>query len=137
MVPAVIPHPTLPAGYNADPNDGDEVDGAGTNWLFWPALLDAFAPLQPFVLTPEMLAAFDDCPDVVVACVENTVTVPYASISYEVPYKNDTVVVAAENDLIMVAWQDDTVMVPPSRDVTVPPQSDVLTPARQAEEVAV
>ena len=70
-------HPVLPAGYNSDPNNGDEVDGAGTNWTVWPTLIDTFERKLPLILTAEMLAAFDDCADVVVDCVPDTVLIPF------------------------------------------------------------
>jgi hypothetical protein len=64
-------HPLLFAGFNADPINGDEADGAGTNWPIWPLLFDSFIGLTPLIVSEEMLDVFDECPDVVIARVDN------------------------------------------------------------------
>lgn len=77
MVQAVKPdpdlswlgHPVLPAGLNADDLNGDDYDGAGTNWPIWPTLFDTFVGFQVLIITDEMLDAFDNlCADYVLAC---------------------------------------------------------------------
>lgn len=64
-------HPDLFAGFNADPINGDVADGPGTNWPVWPVLFDCFIPLQPLIITEEMLAVFDGCADILIADVDN------------------------------------------------------------------
>jgi hypothetical protein len=63
-------------GYNADPSNGDEVNGGGTNWRISPVLTDTSETLEPLIVTQDMLAAFGtECADIVVACEPDTVTV--------------------------------------------------------------
>ena len=70
-------HPRLPAGFNQDPIDGDEVDGAGTNHPIWPELFDTFFSYKVMFVTEEMMNVFETaCPDYVVPCVPNTITFP-------------------------------------------------------------
>lgn len=70
-------HPVLPCGYNSWENDGDEVDGAGVNEPVSPVLFDTFEPLPVLLIDAEMQAAFDEeCPDLVVACVNDQVMIP-------------------------------------------------------------
>ncbi len=69
-------HPILPSGFNADPIDGDEVDGAGTNWAIWPVLFDSFIGLQPLIISEEMLAVFDGCADIVFRHPDNVIAFP-------------------------------------------------------------
>jgi hypothetical protein len=78
MVPPVsYDHPILPCGYNADDNNGDEVDGAGTNWPIWPAYFVSFQLRNLLILSPDTVSIFEtDCPDYVVPCANNTVTIP-------------------------------------------------------------
>ena len=65
-------HPKLPAGYNADDNDGDEVNGSGTNWPVWPRLFDTFVAFEVLLITQEMLDFFETgCPDYVVSPLDN------------------------------------------------------------------
>jgi len=67
-------HPLLPAGINADDNNGDEVDGAGTNWEIWPELFDSFIGLQVMLVDSEMMAVFDTgFPDYAPPCIPNTI----------------------------------------------------------------
>ena len=69
-------HPFLPCGYNSDPNNGDEVDGAGTNWRVSPVLTDVLVAGFPLIITPEMLAVFNECPDLVIDCELDTIVIP-------------------------------------------------------------
>jgi len=48
-------HPILPAGYNEDPNAGDELNGAGTNEAIWPVFIDTFTPMEVFLINEDML----------------------------------------------------------------------------------
>lgn len=69
--------PVLPSGYNADENNGDEVDGAGVNRPVYPELTDFFIGLEPIVLTEDMLAVFaTECPDIVFPMQPDTVVIP-------------------------------------------------------------
>jgi hypothetical protein len=76
MVQAMTDHPILPAGFNADPIDGDEVDGAGTNWPVWPVLVDTSECKRPLILTKESFEVFEGCADLVIAGVNNTIILP-------------------------------------------------------------
>ena len=69
-------HPILPAGFNADPIDGDEVDGAGTNWPVWPALVDTVEVHRPLILTKENFEVFEGCADLVIGGTNNTIILP-------------------------------------------------------------
>lgn len=104
-------HPTLPAGYNTTDNDGDMIDGPGVNWDVWPVLLDAAITLTPLVITPDMMAAFDGCPDLVVED-DNFETI--------VPGVNDLIVIAPE--IVLWTIDDDG-----WGTITVPPESWTLT----------
>jgi hypothetical protein len=70
-------HPQLPCGYNADDNNGDEVDGAGTNWSVWPDLFDTYVGLTVLVITGDMMDVFaTDCPDYIAPAFLNIITLP-------------------------------------------------------------
>lgn len=69
-------HPLLPAGFNADPINTDETDGAGINAPVWPVLFDTFESLRPLLITQEMLAVFDGCADLVIPAENDTITFP-------------------------------------------------------------
>jgi len=73
---AYFGHPILPAGFNSWDINGDEVDGAGVNEPVWPYLFDTFVALNPFILSTDMVAVFDGCPDYCVPCTDDTVTFP-------------------------------------------------------------
>jgi hypothetical protein len=75
MVEAMSNPYVIHDGYNADALNGDEFNGAGTNWPTVPALLDSFEMLPPVVLTAAVLDGFNDCPDLVVACQSDTLTI--------------------------------------------------------------
>lgn len=68
-------HPLLPAGYNSWEINGDEYNGAGVNEPVWPDFMDTFEGLSIMVLTPPMVAAFNDCPDFVVPAANNNIVV--------------------------------------------------------------
>lgn len=70
-------NPVLFAGFNADPINGDEADGAGTNWQVWPVLFDSYDGLEPLIITQEMLAAFDECADLILPAADNVITFPF------------------------------------------------------------
>lgn len=70
-------HPILPAGYNEDPIDGDDVDGAGTNETVWPHFFDTFTMMHLFIIDQDMLDIFETgCPDYVIPCGSNTIVFP-------------------------------------------------------------
>lgn len=68
--------PLLFAGFNADPINRDETDGAGTNAPVWPVLFNTYIGLAPLVITEELLAAFDECEDLVIPAENDTITFP-------------------------------------------------------------
>lgn len=70
-------HPILPCGINSWMIAGDELDGAGVNEPVWPLLFDSFEPVPVFIVTDEMMAAFDGCADYVVPCQNDTVMIPH------------------------------------------------------------
>jgi len=95
-------HPILPAGFNADDFNGDEMNGAGTNWPVWPVLFDTFVALDVFLVTEEMLEIFEGCADYVVSIGLKTVTFPR---------ENRVLLLNQEGvSTIQIAAQDDTVV---------------------------
>jgi hypothetical protein len=112
-------HPTLHAGFNADDINADEVDGAGTNWRIAPVLFDSFIALDVFILTPEMLAAFDECPDFVVAADWPAGIVPAEANVFTAAVNDWTVCEVSAREppiLIRADWLDATV---PAEDTTI------------------
>jgi hypothetical protein len=99
----VSDHPYLPAGYNADDWDGDEIDGAGTNWAIWPVLFDAYIGHSPVVITSDMLAVFDEaCPDFVPEYAKSTVVFPAVDRSINVTANGwTTISFAYQNNVIV------------------------------------
>jgi hypothetical protein len=77
-------HPLLPAGFNADEINGDEANGAGTNWPIGPMLFDTFEAFPLLFITAVMLDAFDECADY---------TVPGVNDTYMIPHEQDTLVI--------------------------------------------
>lgn len=73
MVAPMTIHPIFNAGLNSDDYDGDEFNGAGTNWPVSPVYFDSFEALSPVILTKEMLDAFEQCADLIFPCPENYV----------------------------------------------------------------
>jgi hypothetical protein len=70
-------HPKLPAGYDADDHNGDDINGAGTNWPVWPELFDTFVSFEVLFITEEMLEFFvTGCPDYVIPRVPNLTVLP-------------------------------------------------------------
>jgi hypothetical protein len=103
--------PDLFAGFNADPIDGDEVDGAGTNWDIWPVLFDSYEGLVPLVITQEMVDAFDGCADIVFPHADNEIMFPAAqrvltirpeARELEIPGESDTLEAPAVNDDVVI-----------------------------------
>jgi hypothetical protein len=116
-------HPILPAGFNADDNNGDEVDGAGTNWAIWPLLFDTFEGLKAIIVTDDMLSLFDEtCAD------------------YTVSAQNNLVVLMAENQEAVVrnlwgelvlAGQDNVIVFPAGpRETRIRPELDTARPSQ-------
>ena len=77
-------HPIMPTGYNSWEINGDEMDGAGVNEPVWPELFDTFESQAVLIITEEMIAAFDGCPD------------------FTIPCENDTLVIRHEPDTLMI-----------------------------------
>ena len=70
-------NPQLYDGVNSTAINGDEANGAGVNEPIWPVLFDTFEPMQPIIITQEMLADFlSDCPDVTIPAETTTVFIP-------------------------------------------------------------
>jgi hypothetical protein len=101
----MLDHPILPAGYNADPIDGDEVDGAGTNWPLWPVMVDSFIGLAPLIVTDEMLDVFGETADIVFPYVNMTIAFPFEDTMLAVGDAWPVLVIDAESDLIMFPQQ--------------------------------
>lgn len=111
-------HPILPAGYNADDNNGDEVDGAGTNWSIWPNLFDTFQGLKTLVITGDMMDVFETtCPDYIVPSVNNIITWPMENQqiamlnvwrTYAVPAAGNVIVLQATPRETMIRPEPDT-----------------------------
>lgn len=97
-------HPILPCGYNADENNGDEVDGAGTNWTIWSVIFDTFQGLVPLVVTDEMLAVFDEaCADLTMRHPDDTMVPPAAERIFEVQSHGwRTIMISAEGNVITI-----------------------------------
>lgn len=80
-----LPHPQLPAGANADDINGDEFNGAGTIWPYNAVSIDAFEPLTVMIVDMIKLAFFNECPDYVASCVEDTITIPAVCDTIVIP----------------------------------------------------
>jgi len=114
-------HPVLPAGFNADDNNGDEVDGAGTNWAVWPYLFDSFVPLEVLIITPEMLEIFDGCADYVapgmlrdipISPEPNVYVLPAVSAALNVANVETSIVIKATDNVIAFPAQSNTLVIP-------------------------
>jgi hypothetical protein len=102
-------HPVLPCGYNADPIDGDEVDGSGTNWPIWPVLFDCYIGLVALVITQEMIDIFEQaCPDIIFPCPDNEITFPRQPLTIT-PSPERDVVIAGQSDTLGFPHEDDGV----------------------------
>jgi hypothetical protein len=121
-------HPIMPAGYNADPIDGDEVDGSGTNWAIWPVLFDCYIGLIPMLLTDEMLEAFvQQCPDLILFPEDDTVM-----------FQRDRLVVTARPDIEEIAASGEIDSITMSREtgtVIVQPEGDDVTTTGESDEL--
>ena len=107
-------HPS-PAGYNADDNDAASRRVGRTVYLA--VLFGNFIPLNVFILTPEMLAVFDGCPDYTVAWVDNSTMIP-GEDSFIVPidtwpdavveHANNVIMLPSESDVMEITdrWED-------------------------------
>ena len=113
---APMSHPVLPAGYNADDNNGDEVDGAGTNWAIWPLLYDTFETKYVLIVSEEMLGLFGTiCADYTVPATPNVITFP--AQNQEVQVRN--------------VWSEQ-VLAPASNTITLPAEQWAITVRRKA-----
>ena len=137
-------HPYLPAGYNADSYDDDEVDGAGTNWAIWPVLFDAYIGHAPVVVTDDMLAVFDEaCPDFSPAAVNTTLTLPAVNRQINISANGwTTITFAYENNVVMIRpesrkqvipddWGDETLPMQDNR-VLLSGGADVVKPRKRS-----
>jgi hypothetical protein len=102
-------HPILPCGYNADDNNGDEVDGAGTNWPIWPVLFDTFEGLVPLIITDEMLEVFvTECSDIVFPDVSDQIALPFELLTHMIPAEEQVLMIAGESDRLVLSRQAQT-----------------------------
>lgn len=105
-------HPTLPAGYNADDNNGDEVDGAGTNWAIWPLLYDTFEAKYVLIVSEEMMGLFGTtCADYTVPPMSNVITFPAENQELYVRNVWSEQVLAPASDKIKLPAEQRTIMV--------------------------
>jgi len=117
-------HPRLPAGFNADDNNGDEVDGAGTNWPVWPYLFDSFIPLEVLIITPEMLEVFDGCADYVIPRVATTIPVPAEPMMLALaPPPNELQIATVQSELVIVRHENLIVFPATESTLVIPGQS--------------
>lgn len=68
-------HPQLPCGFDSSAINLDELNGAGLNWDVMPVRFDTFEALTVLILTEEMLALFDEHPDLVLPCLPDTAVI--------------------------------------------------------------
>lgn len=124
-------HPLLPCGYNADDNDGDEVDGAGTNWPIWPLLFDSFEGLTPLIITDGMLDAFETtCADYIVPGENNIGYVPVEDQVMFVRNAWRTIELPATSNLIVFP------SAPPSVKLKSEPNTAALVPGDRTHAIA-
>jgi len=99
-------HPILPCGFNADDNNGDEVDGAGTNWPIWPVLFDTFVGLTPLIVSEEMLEAFDnECADYTLAYDLWEMSIPWQDNLLSFNEKWGTQLIPEQNNTLTLPYQ--------------------------------
>lgn len=68
--------PDLYGYWNSTQFNGDMLNGPGLNWPVSPVLFDTFEPLQPLIVTTEMLDIFTGCADYVVPRQADTYVAP-------------------------------------------------------------
>lgn len=56
--------------------EGSELNSPGFNEPLWPVLINAFVPLKPLILLPDMLDTFDRPPDLIIGAENNTIIMP-------------------------------------------------------------
>jgi hypothetical protein len=131
-------HPILPAGYNADPNNGDEVDGAGTNWPIWASLFDTFMGLVPLIVTEEMLKVFETtCSDVSFAWEINSVQFPNEQMLETISDDWGTVMIEGESTTLVFPWEPRTQAPRSDKVVRIAGQSDTLVLPDAADTEAI
>ena len=135
----MIKHPILHCGFNADDNNGDEVDGAGTNWPVWPVLFDTFEGLNPLIITDEMLEFFEGCPDVVIEGEHSIATFPEewrVMIAKPNSWLTALVVPATSNAIVLQAASTSVQILPDKwlETVVIPATRNDLTVSRVVQE---
>lgn len=132
-------HPILPCGYNADDNNGDEVDGAGTNWPIWPVYFDTFESFIPLIVTAEMLEVFlSECADIAFAWEDNLVELPFELLTMTIPSEVTTVMIEGESDALVLSREMQALAI--RRDqhtLAVVGKSDTLTLPDEADSEAI
>jgi hypothetical protein len=133
-------HPLLHAGYNFDDINGDEIDGAGTNWTVWPVLFDAYIGHVPLIVTDEMMSVFDEaCADFTPAHIDTTTTLPPPERVTEIQSNGwRMIMVASEGNVITIRQTPREKVI---RDIwgeeTLPVQGDQVLPRAGANTVRV
>lgn len=118
-------HPILPAGYNADDNNGDEIDGAGTNWPVWPLLYDTFEARYVLFISDEMMAVFGDtCPDYVVPSVYSLIMVPVENQYIGIGHAWPDVMMPTASNVILFPAVSSTLVLPNEPDTIDMSESD-------------
>jgi hypothetical protein len=105
-------HPFLPAGFNADDTNGDEINGAGTNWPVWPYLFDSFVPLEVLIVTPEMMEIFDGCADYVVPLVARDIPISPEPNVYALAAQSSEVKVAGVQTELVIGAVNNVIVFP-------------------------
>lgn len=106
-------HPHLYAGYNSWDVDGDELNSPGVNEPVWPAFLASLTVLPLFVVTPEMLAAFDqDSPDLIVANDEWEYMFPLPVPPLELGGRWPLLAIDPQSSRTVLKAEDDTLVIP-------------------------
>ena len=138
-VVAPVTHPILPAGYNADDNNGDEVDGAGTNWPIWPVYFDTFEGLLPLIVTDEMIETFVlECADIAFSWEDNSVELPFEQLTLMIPSEVTTVLIAGESDALVISRQVQTQAIPgDKRTLAIVGKSDTLALPDETDTAAI
>ena len=136
---AAVTHPFLYAGFNFDDINGDEADGAGTNWPIWPVYFDTFEGLVPLIVTDEMLEVFNtECADIVFPHEDNSIELPFEQLATTIPLEVATVMIDGEGNTIAFPWAPRTQVVRTDRKgVRVSGKSDTLAMPGGADTAAI
>jgi hypothetical protein len=91
--------------------------------------VDFYVNTYPLILTEEMLAVFDECPDLIVPCEDVTTLVPAEDDLLVVAYGWPVLVVPREDDRVLLPAEVETMVVPSDwPELVIPPNTGVVTP---------